>query len=194
MDQIVKRSNEKFPIYANFQSVLMEDETLESYVVACVSGADGSNTKSTIVDSDEIDEPRIKIVIKSGTDGETHKISVQATTSLSNVYEKDVLLIINDDPDYEFIKQPSEITPFSIDFEKDLESGDYIDTEEVTLCDIDGVDLATEMVLDAESDETETIVTVGGGENGQLYISGIAVTTHDGYVYSKSVLIRVEEM
>jgi hypothetical protein len=197
MDQITKRSNETFPVYPNFSSVLAEDETIASYLLTCVNILDGSNTLATIVDWDGINDflQKIQIVLKEGTHGDQHKISIEVLTSDSNVYEKDILLTINDDPIFEFTKQPSEDCSFSMDFTEDLEVEweDVIAIEVATIKDVNGIDLTGTMILGTISDEQKATVTVSGGNSAQPYTVLVSGTSYNGYVYSKAVIMNIEE-
>ena len=193
MDQIIKRSNEKFPIYANFQSALADSELIASYTLTCVNILNGANTKATIVNTDLNDDPKVKIIIQSGTKGDQHKITVKVVSSFSQIYEKDLLIVVNDDPVFEFTKQPSEEPSFSLDFTNDMESGDAIAIEVATVFDVNGVNLTSTMILGTISDGEKATTTVTGGTSGQKYLIVVAVTTNNGYVYSKGVLMNVEE-
>jgi hypothetical protein len=130
-----------------------------------------------------------------GSNGDQHKISVQVTTSDSNVYEKDILLRINDELEFEFTKQPSEDCSFSVDFTNDLDlvNEDVVASEDATVTDVNGVDLTAGMILGTISDEQKATITVTGGTLRQAYIVLVSATSLNSFVYSKAVLMNVEE-
>ena len=91
-----KQPNERHPINIDFTNLLDVGETIASKTATAVDSAAVDKT-STVVHSSEIDGSKIVVVVKAGTDGESYKITIRATTSSGNVYEEDVLMEVNEE-------------------------------------------------------------------------------------------------
>jgi len=95
MSNFIKQPNEKYPISIDYSAVLNESETISSREVIGYLG--DTDVTAIIIDSSSISGDDILVVVKAGDAGNTYKITVRATTSDGNVYEKDVEMYVNED-------------------------------------------------------------------------------------------------
>src|SRR3989304_6717272 len=128
MNYLSKSPNEKFPVYFNFSSDLLPGETISSIVLTCVNEATGVTSATTIIDSSSIASPNVKVVLKGGTEGQSHAIQCVATTSLGNTYDLDLRLVVEIDVDDSFTKQPGDSFVFGVDFTNRLADAETVAT------------------------------------------------------------------
>ena len=97
-DTFTKQPTDLFTVGANFSSELATGETITSKAVTSVNGATGASSTSTVIDVSGISSDALSILanMKAGIDGETHIIKFIATTSASNVYEKQVSMRVKE--------------------------------------------------------------------------------------------------
>jgi hypothetical protein len=94
MDKFVKQENEKFTIQINFTNILTEDESISSYTLSAINNSTLADVESTIIDSSSLSNDIVYIKVKGGTNGTTYKLTILGTSSIDNVYEKDLLMEI----------------------------------------------------------------------------------------------------
>jgi len=87
-----KQPSEEFFIAIDFSDRLADGETISSKIVTAVNVATGIDTTTVVINSSAIDGDDINIKVKAGTSGEKHKITVQITTSGSNILEEEVIM------------------------------------------------------------------------------------------------------
>lgn len=196
MNKIPKAPYEQFPIYFNFSSNLIGGETISSYTIACTNTNNLSNTATTIVDSSEISGVKVKVVVKNGSIGEQHKITVKISTSLGNTYEKDVLsLVIYDDAD-RFDKQPKEQFLISNDFKKGETEllSETISSKAVTATRMtDEADFTSSIITMSVISGTRVIVGIQAGNSGEFYRIAIQIVTSAGNKFQKNIIMGVYE-
>jgi hypothetical protein len=195
MNTIVKSPIEKFQIHFNFSNDLLSSETIISQVLTCVNAATGVSSKTTIVDSETINSPDVDVVLKAGTEGDEHSIQCVATTSLGNVYDRDLLLMVQTVVTDTFSKQPSDAFIFDVDFTRRLETGDTIASGAVLATkESDGTDVSATVAPSVEVITPKIGVHVAVGSDGETYLLGVRGTTAAGYVYEKSLRMNVQEL
>jgi hypothetical protein len=210
LDTLTKSPIEKFPIVFNFSTDLLASETISTKTVTCVSAADGSNTKADIaydpgppvipaytgiVVSESIVSPEVVVVIHAGVEGEEHNIQCLVTTSLGNVYQRDLLLMIQTVVDDSFSKQPGDAFLFEVDFTRRLEAGDTISTATcLATKESDGTDVSGSVAPSVEVVTPKVGVHVAAGSDGETYLLGVRATTTAGYVYEKNIRMNVQEL
>ena len=96
MDRFTKQSSEQFTIELNFSRRLETSETISSYELEVINNDTEIDVKSTIVDDETNDDDTIYVTVKAGDNGNNYKITGTITTSNDNIYEKDVIMSIND--------------------------------------------------------------------------------------------------
>ena len=89
MDSFIKQPDEEYPIVVDFSAVLGDGETISTKTVTATLSDVSATT--TVIDSSSISGDTIILTVKGGTEN-NYKITVKITTSLGNVYEKDVLM------------------------------------------------------------------------------------------------------
>jgi hypothetical protein len=210
MDTLIKSPIEKFPIRFGFSNDLLSGETISTKTVTCVSAADGSNTKADIaysagppvipastgiVLSESIVSPEVILVIQAGVENDEHLIQCVITTSLGNVYQRDLLLIIQTVVDDSFSKQPADAFLFDVDFTRRLETGDTVSTATcLATKESDGTDVSGSVAPTVEVITPKIGVHVAAGSDGETYLLGVRGTTVAGYVYEKNVRMNVQEL
>lgn len=99
-DGFTKQPSEAFTIQASFTNVLDTGETItlgNSTVIALDNA--GVDVTATVIftGSKSVDGVYLKAKVQGGTEAASpYKITFLASTSLSNVYEKDVLMTVAD--------------------------------------------------------------------------------------------------
>jgi len=192
MDNITKSPIEKFPIYFNFSSDMIVGETISTKTLTCVNSATGVTSKATIVDSETIASPDVKVVVKAGTEDDEHSLQCVVVTSNGNTYQRDLLLYVRSLVDDSFTKQPADAFLFDVDFTRRLESGDTVASAAVSA--IKESDGSAASVYNTASVVSPKIgVPVYGGINGYTYRFGVRGTTNMGYIYEKFIRMNVQE-
>jgi|SRR3972149_3738073 len=194
MNNISKSPNEKHPVYFNFSSDLLPGETISSIVLTCVNEATGVTSATTIIDSSSIASPNVKVVLKGGTEGQSHAIQCVATTSLGNTYDLDLRLVVEIDVDDSFTKQPGDSFVFGVDFTNRLADAETVATAAVSaLKESDGSSVYGSVVL-APSVITPMVgVPVLAGVSGYTYLIAVRGITSLGYTYEKFIRMTVQE-
>jgi len=193
MDNITKSPIEKFPIYFNFSNDMIPGETISTKALSCVNSATGVTSKTTIVDSEAIVSPDVKVVIKAGTEDDEHSIQCVVVTSNGNTYQRDLLLRIQSVVDDSFTKQPDDAFLFDVDYTRRLEAGDTVASAAISaIMESDG---SAASVTSTPSIVTPKVsVPVYGGVDGETYRLGIRGTTAAGDVYEKFIRMNVQEV
>ena len=195
MDTITKSPIEKFPIHFNLSVDLLPAETIVSQVLTCVNSATGVSSKTTIVDSEAIVSPEVNVVLKAGTEDDEHSIQCVATTSLGNVYDRDLLLMVQTVVTDAFSKQPSDKILFDVDYSRRLETGDTVSTATcLATKESDGTDVSATVAPTVEVITPKVGVHVAAGTDGKTYLLGVRGTTVAAYVYEKIVRMTVQEV
>ena len=192
MDNITKSPIEKFPIYFNFSNDMIAGETILSKTVTCWNASTGTSSKVTIVDSETIASPDVKVVVKAGTEDDEHYIQCVAATSNGNFYQRDLIVFIKSVIDDSFSKQPGDSFLFDVDYTRRLESGDVVASAAVSA--IKESDGSAASVFNTPSVTSPKIgVPVYGGASGYTYRFGVRGTTNMGYIYEKFIRMNVQE-
>ena len=192
MDTITKSPIEKFPIYFNFSSDMIVGETIYTKTLTCVNSATGVTSKATIVDSETIASPDVKVVVKAGTEDDEHLIQCLVTTSNGNIYQRDIVVFVKSVIDDSFTKQPGDSFLFDVDYTRRLESGDVIASAAVSA--VKESDGSAASIFNTPSVISPKIgVPVYGGINGYTYRFGVRGTTNMGYIYEKFIRMNVQE-
>jgi len=195
MDTLIKSPIEKFPIAFNFSVDLLAGETISTKTVTCVSAATGISSAATIIDSEAIVDSEVVVVLKAGTEGDEHNIQCVVTTSLSNTFQRDLLLAIATVVTDSFSKQPSDAFLFDVDFTRRLETGDTISTGAcLATKESDGTDVSATVAPSVEVVTPKIGVHVAAGSDGETYLLGVRGTTAAGYVYEKNIRMSVQEI
>jgi hypothetical protein len=192
MDTLIKSPIEKFPIGFNFSNDLLSSEAISTKTVTCINSATGLTSKTTIIDSEAISEQEVRVVLKAGTEGDEHSIQCAIATSNGNVYQRDLIVYIQNVIDDSFTKQPDDSFLFDVDYTRRLESGDVVASAAVSsILESDGTAAS---VYNAPSVITPKIgVPVYGGVDGKTYRFGVRGTTNMGYIYEKLIRMSVQE-
>jgi hypothetical protein len=185
-------------------------ETIVSQVLTCKNSATGDNTKDDvvydagppeilardrIVVSETIVSPDVDVVIANGLEGEEHSIQCVATTSLGNVFDRDLLLIVQTVVTDAFSKQPLDAFLFDVDFIRRLETGDTISTGAcLATKESDGTDVSATVAPSVEVVSPKVGVHVAAGTDGKTYLLGVRAITAAAYVYEKNVRMSVQEL
>ena len=94
----MKQPDEQFPIAADFGKVIAENETIDG-AASSVTAVDSSGNNATNVvlvsNSMTVDGTKIIITVTGGASGERYKITFRCHTTANNIYELDVLMIVN---------------------------------------------------------------------------------------------------
>jgi len=192
MDTLTKSPAEKFPIYFNFSSDMIAGETIATKTLTCVNSATGVSTKITIVDSEVIVSPDVKVVVKAGTEDDEHSIQCVVATSNGNTYQRDLLLRIQSVVDDSFTKQPDDAFPFDVDYTRRLEPGDTVASATISaILESDGS--AASVTSTPAIVTPKVAVPAYGGTDGETYRLGVRGTTTLGYLYEKFVRMSVQE-
>lgn len=96
MDTIIKQPAETFSVTVDFTPRMASGEALTSAVVTAIKMSDGSDASSSVITSSSVSTPNVSIRIKAGTAGEDYKVTVRATTTTTEVYEKDFLIQVRE--------------------------------------------------------------------------------------------------
>lgn len=194
MDNLIKSPVEKFPVYFNFSSDMLSSESISTKTVTCINSSTGVTSKTTIIDSETISDQEVIVVLKSGTEGQEHSIQCAITTSLGNIYQRDLLLVIQTVVDDSFSKQPSDAFMYEVDFTRRLESGDTVASGVVLATkESDGTDVSASVAPSVETLTPKLGVHVAAGTDGETYLLGTRATTAAGYVYEKNIRMNVQE-
>jgi hypothetical protein len=192
MDTLTKSSAEKFPIYFNFSIDMIAGETIATKTLTCVNSATGVSTKTTIVDSEAIVSPDVKVVVKAGTEDDEHSIQCVVATSNGNTYQRDLLLRIQSVVDDSFSKQPGDSFLFDVDYTRRLEPGDTVASATISaILESDGS--AASVTSTPAIVTPKVAVPAYGGTDGETYRLGVRGTTTLGYLYEKFVRMSVQE-
>jgi len=192
MDNITKSPAEKFPVYFNFSSDMIAGETIATKTLTCVNSATGVSTKTTIVDSEAIVSPDVKVVVKAGTEDDEHSIQCVVATSNGNTYQRDLLLRIQSVVDDSFSKQPGDSFLFDVDYTRRLEPGDTVASATISaILESDGS--AASVTSTPAIVTPKVAVPAYGGTDGETYRLGVRGTTTLGYLYEKFVRMSVQE-
>ena len=195
MGTITKSPIEKFPVKFNFSPDLITGETITTKTVTCVSAATGISSAATIIDSEAIVDSEVVVVLRAGTEGDEHNIQSVITTNLGNVYQRDLLLVIQKVIDDSFSKQPSDKILFDVDFSRRLEAGDPVSSGAILVTkESDGTDVSTTVAPSVEVVTPKIGVYVAVGSDGETYLLGVRGTTVAGYVYEKNIRMSVQEL
>lgn len=197
MKGIAKYSYEKFPIYADFYINLDKNETVEYYTIACINRQNGVNSKSLVVDSDSIEDTKVKIVLKDGNDVNDHKITVKARTNSDNEYEIDIPVKITNarERSDRFNKQASEEFIITTDFSNDLATDETLLSSTVYAFRLsDGSNYTNSVIELTQRSSKKMLVGVTGGAGGELYRIEVKVVTSYGYQFQKNILMKVQEI
>ena len=195
MDNITKSPIEKFPVYFNFSMDLLFGESISSHTLSCVNSATGVSSKTTIVDSSEIVANEVKAVLKAGTEDDEHFIQCSVSTSLSNIFQRDLLLFIQSVVSDSFNKHPIESFMYEVDFTRRLEGGDSVVSGVVVATrESDGGDVTASITNTVEVVNPKVGVPVKNGSDGETYLLGTRATSDDGYVYEKIIRMNVQEL
>lgn len=90
MSPFTKQPSEVFPISIDFSDVLDTSEIITSITVtAYLIDVD---VTSQVIDLNSFSETKVTIRVKGGTTGNKYKITALITTSLGNIYERDLIM------------------------------------------------------------------------------------------------------
>lgn len=89
-----KQPAEKEQLTVNFAKRLALSETVSSGTVTSILVSTGASTTSTIISSVVASGTNITFYVQAGSNGETHQITITATTSNSQILEEDLTLVI----------------------------------------------------------------------------------------------------
>lgn len=195
MDTITKSPIERFPVRFNFSVDLLAAETISAKTVTCVNAATGVSSKTAIIDSETISSPDVVVVLKGGTEGDEHSIQCAVTTSLGNIYQRDLFLMIQAVVTDSFNKQPGDAFLYDVDFTRRLETGDTVASGAVLATkESDGTDVSASVAPSVEVITPKIGVHVAAGTDGETYLLGTRATTAAGYVYEKIIRMNVQEL
>ena len=94
---------------------------------------------------------------------------------------------------HDFVKQPSEIFPITLDFSRRLATGETISSKTVTAAIVGGGD-ATATVIDSSAiDGTEINITVKAGSDGVEYKITVKITSSASNVFEDEITMTVTE-
>jgi len=94
MDSFFKQPSESFVISIDFSNVL-GTTTIASYTVVAYNGQ--SIVTNTVIDTHAQSGNLILIKVKDGSHYNEYKITVVVTTSNSEIFEKDVMMKVNEE-------------------------------------------------------------------------------------------------
>lgn len=196
MDTISKKSYEKYPVRFNFSNDMTTLETVLSVVITCINPVTGADTSGAIISSSSISTPDVIVTIMAGVVGDSHLLTCKATTNLSNVFEKEVIIKIVDSIEGTFTKQPQETYLISMDFTNILETGDTLASQTVTaIKKSDGSSATATVINGAGLDGTFKVsVVVKSGTSGETYLLTTKVVTASTYQYQMDVFMRTVEI
>ena len=90
--QIIKKPNEEYPIGLIYETP--DVETSETCQV-CIVSIDLSETDGLKVDGDPVvQSDRVSQVIKGGVDGHDYWVTFKTTTSVGNIYEDKIFVMV----------------------------------------------------------------------------------------------------
>ena len=198
MDSITKKSYERFPIIFNQSNNLSYLESVVSYTFECVNTLTGADTSSEIIDGDSNTSTYVQLIVKAGTVGDKHKVTVKVTTTTDGLYEKDVIIEIVDENNGVFPKQPTEVAPVKVEFKNfpSILSGDSLSTRSVSATNVLYDSDITSSIVDTseiQPDDNSVTVVCKGGVSGNVYKITTKAETTQGYKYQMDVLMSVKE-
>ncbi|MEO2054686.1 MAG: hypothetical protein ABGX83_05245 [Nitrospira sp.] len=200
--EITKLPYEVFPLLVSFVHDLDPDESvLGAPVVTCVNHKSGVDSKAQIIQSEApAGKTDVKVVIKGGVLDEIHKVTVQLTTDITNVYEKDVFVLVQAKrrvgEDLIF-KQVSEEFVISNDFAEDFESGDFNISHSVVATALkDGTDKTSTIISGSAIIGSKILMGLanGVGVNGEYYELSFRSATTFGYKYERLVNMMLKDI
>lgn len=197
MELITKKSYELFPIIFDQSNNFVILESVDSYTFTCINTTTGVDTSSDIIDSDTNGTNTVQLVIKDGTVGDKHKISMRVVGSSGGLYEKDLIVEIIDNYDGVFSKQSSEILSIKIEFKNcsSILDGDTLSTKTISATNVlYGTDVTSSIVSASaiQDDNSVIVICKDGLDNNNYKITG-KVTTGLGYKYQIDVLMSVRD-
>mgnify|MGYP001564808321 FL=1 len=194
----IKTGYEEYPIYFNFKNFLSSAETVSSFVYTCIKADTGVDSSSSIIEgTPSLSTPRVTVGIKGGTDGEIHKITITATTSLGQVFELEKFVEIdNSSIDGNFTIQPREDIIIACDFVNNPDMGsDSISTQSVTaIRTSDGTSATSAVVLASNIDGKKVLVKVGDCAINEIYRVESTITTASGNKHQMNILASCKEL
>lgn len=194
----IKTGYEEYPVYFNFKNFLSSAETVSSFVYTCVNTETGIDSSASIIEgTPSLATPRVTVGIKGGANGEIHKITVRATTSLGQVFElENFLEIDNDFIGGTFTIQPNEDILIACDFVNNPDMGsDSISTQAVTAIKTsDGTSATSTVILASSIDGKFVKVKVGDCTANEVYRIEAKITTTAGNKYQMNILVSCKEL
>lgn len=192
MDKITKKPFAKFPVYINFAPDLDSGEAVVAYTVLCVNTATQQDSKANIVHADSLTSPKVYIVLKGGGIGETHRLTIKATTDYDNVFEKEVFVLITDPRTGSFDKRALDEFTIAANFSNDLETGEVITSKWVTATKLaDGSDATLTVIEGSIVDGNKVLVGVMGGLVRSAYKLTVQIVTSNTFQYQQDIVMRV---
>lgn len=195
MDIIHKKAYEKFPREIDFTPNLATGETVVSHDLTCVDTATGLSSSTAMIDSSSLATPVVTIIVKGGVTGGKHHIQVLATTSLGNVYDKDIMLEIVETIEGVFTKQPNDKFIVAADFTSKLATGETLNSRTVTAVKkSDGSDATSTVVYSSAIDGNRILIGVQAGATGECYQIVAKVVTSNSYQRQLDIMVSVQEL
>lgn len=172
MNSLIKAPEDQFNIFAYFDGDMSAIEVVTSAVISSTNVETGLDSTVEVIANSSQGDRSVEVMLLAGQSaGENHKITVVATTSIGMVYEKDILLDVEDVTIGEFKKRPDEEFQILFDFTPHLESIEALDTISVAAVS-DGVDVTSSVIEASAIDGQGVAVTVkAGAENSFIDIS-----------------------
>jgi hypothetical protein len=85
-DSFTKQPDDAYPFEASFERRLGAGDTIVSAVVVAVKESDGSDA-AALVAALVVASPIVSVPVSGGTDGETYRLGIQATTAAGYIHE-----------------------------------------------------------------------------------------------------------
>lgn len=195
MHRLNKTPWERTRISVDFNNELADAEAIDSFTVTCLDMADDTDTLAAIVHASAqvADYPaEVFLLVKGGALGEKHKVTVQVTTSFSNVFEEEVMVVLEQSECGSFTKQPNDVFSFLVDFANDFEPSvlERVLSVEIAATDRDTGAVAA-VISGSVIDGTTVVVGVTGGLDGHEYDISLQVI---GDFYTWTPAQQVEQI
>ena len=98
LGQVIKQPSEIFPITVTFSSELAANETVSSAVVSARNAKTGTSSSAIVLSGNPtLSSSAVTQVLMGGVSNTSHVLTFKATTTLGNVYEGEVSLLIKED-------------------------------------------------------------------------------------------------
>ena len=95
---LTKQPSEKFPITVTFAAELASSESVSSATVTARNSMTNESSSLIVLSGAvTVNTPNVTQTITGGVNGTRHVLTFKATTSLGNIYEGEIELLIKED-------------------------------------------------------------------------------------------------